>query len=262
MTLLLGLRERVEQPSLFAEFGPGGRRGPGVHLRRAARDRGREDEQVPRHQSDGAAGTVVRGRLADLRRLRERGLQEHWRGPEDVVGGRHEADGPSLVCRSLVALPHERGVPVAGARRFEIRRGARGRFTLCPESSRRAPRHRRDTCSMAWRCRFVTARWSQRGHGIADCTQHTGQFPHRCYGWAGLLWSTTTPSASRTPTSSPATTRRLPTCCARRASRSSTRRASRSRVPRLPRALYDAASIRTWCWSPTLARAVVARFLA
>ena len=31
------------------------------------------------------------------------------------------------------------------------------------ESSRRPPRHRRDTCSMAWRCRFFTARRSQRG---------------------------------------------------------------------------------------------------
>ena len=26
------------------------------------------------------------------------------------------------------------------------------------ESSRRPPRHRRDACSMAWRCRFLTAR--------------------------------------------------------------------------------------------------------
>ena len=36
------------------------------------------------------------------------------------------------------------------------------------ESPRRPPRHRRDTCSMAWRCRFLTARRSQRG------TRHTG----------------------------------------------------------------------------------------
>ena len=36
------------------------------------------------------------------------------------------------------------------------------------ESSRRPPRHRRDTCSMAWRCRFFTARRSQRGHVIAE----------------------------------------------------------------------------------------------
>ena len=34
---------------------------------------------------------------------------------------------------------------------------------------RRPPRHRRDTCSMAWRCRFLIARRSQRGHG----TRHT-----------------------------------------------------------------------------------------
>ena len=33
---------------------------------------------------------------------------------------------------------------------------------------RRPPRHRRDACSMAWRCRFLTARRSQRGHVIAE----------------------------------------------------------------------------------------------
>ena len=32
-----------------------------------------------------------------------------------------------------------------------------------PESPRRPPRHRRDTCSMAWQSRFLTARRSQRG---------------------------------------------------------------------------------------------------
>jgi hypothetical protein len=36
------------------------------------------------------------------------------------------------------------------------------------ESSRRPPRHRRDACSMAWQCRFLTARRSQRGHVIAE----------------------------------------------------------------------------------------------
>ena len=35
------------------------------------------------------------------------------------------------------------------------------------ESSRRPPRHRRDACSMAWRCRFLTARRSQDGRAIA-----------------------------------------------------------------------------------------------
>ena len=33
-----------------------------------------------------------------------------------------------------------------------------------PESPRRPPRHRRDACSMAWRCRFLTSRRNQRGN--------------------------------------------------------------------------------------------------
>jgi hypothetical protein len=36
------------------------------------------------------------------------------------------------------------------------------------KSSRRLPRHRRDACSMAWRCRFLAARRNQRGHAIAE----------------------------------------------------------------------------------------------
>ena len=36
------------------------------------------------------------------------------------------------------------------------------------ESSRRPPRHRRDACSMAWRCQFLTARASQDGRVIAE----------------------------------------------------------------------------------------------
>ena len=43
------------------------------------------------------------------------------------------------------------------------------------ESSRRSPRHRRDACSMAWRCRFLAARPSQVGRVIAEkCTRRTG----------------------------------------------------------------------------------------
>ena len=41
-----------------------------------------------------------------------------------------------------------------------------GAFVLA--SSHRSPRHRRDACSMAWRCRFLTARWSQHGCVIAE----------------------------------------------------------------------------------------------
>ena len=36
------------------------------------------------------------------------------------------------------------------------------------ESPRRPPRHRRDACSMAWRCRFLAARPSQDGRVIAE----------------------------------------------------------------------------------------------
>ena len=36
------------------------------------------------------------------------------------------------------------------------------------ESSRRPPRHRRDACSRAWRCRFLAARPSQDGSAIAE----------------------------------------------------------------------------------------------
>ena len=36
------------------------------------------------------------------------------------------------------------------------------------EPSRRPPRHRRDACSMAWRCRFLAARPSQDGRVIAE----------------------------------------------------------------------------------------------
>ena len=36
------------------------------------------------------------------------------------------------------------------------------------ESSCRPPRHRRGACSMAWRCRFLTARRNQRGRAIAE----------------------------------------------------------------------------------------------
>ena len=42
------------------------------------------------------------------------------------------------------------------------------------ESSRRPPRHRRDACSMAWRCRFPAARRSEHGRVNAESTRHTG----------------------------------------------------------------------------------------
>jgi hypothetical protein len=55
------------------------------------------------------------------------------------------------------------------------------------ESPRRPPRHRRAACSMAWRCRFLAARPSQkkaapslRGDLVKNCWVHpTHWFPHR-----------------------------------------------------------------------------------
>ena len=41
-------------------------------------------------------------------------------------------------------------------------------FTARSESPRRPPRHRRDACSMVWRCRFLTARPSPDGRVIAE----------------------------------------------------------------------------------------------
>ena len=41
-----------------------------------------------------------------------------------------------------------------------------GAFVLA--SSHRPPRHRRDACSMAWRCRFLAARPSQDARAIAE----------------------------------------------------------------------------------------------
>ena len=46
--------------------------------------------------------------------------------------------------------------PVAGCVEIKILRRLRA------ESPRRPPRHRRDACSMAWRCRFLAARPSQK----------------------------------------------------------------------------------------------------
>ena len=71
---------------------------------------------------------------------------------------------------------------VDGARRAVVARCPRDDVPACveikilrrvrAESSRRPARHRRDTCSMAWRCRIFTARRSQRGDDVS--TRHTG----------------------------------------------------------------------------------------
>ena len=42
-----------------------------------------------------------------------------------------------------------------------------GNQNFTARSSRRPPRHRRDACSMAWRCGSLTARFSQHERFIA-----------------------------------------------------------------------------------------------
>ena len=73
----------------------------------------------------------------------------------------HEAEPLAPRARAPVRL-HEcrRGAPAC----VEIKILRRVRA----ESSRRPPRHRRDACSVAWRCRFLAARPSQDGSAIAE----------------------------------------------------------------------------------------------
>ena len=84
------------------------------------------------------------------------------------------------VCAPLSILPPAAFAAHALALRAALRRGG-GEEEAAPncveikilrrvraESHRRPPRHRRDACSMAWRCRFLAARRNQRGHAIAE----------------------------------------------------------------------------------------------
>ena len=57
--------------------------------------------------------------------------------------------------------PFTRSAEVAACVEIKILRRVRD------DSSRRPQRHRRDACSMAWRCRFITTRRSQHGRVIA-----------------------------------------------------------------------------------------------
>ena len=60
----------------------------------------------------------------------------------------------------VVCLPQSAGV--GACVEIKILRSVR------VESSPRPPRHRCDACSIAWRCRFLTARPSQDGRAIAE----------------------------------------------------------------------------------------------
>jgi hypothetical protein len=89
--------------------------------------------------------------------------------------GLRSASGTKL---QLHGAAHGAGVYVSTSLSYSIRYAMSARrqhlcgnqnFTVrSSESPRRPPRHRRDACSMAWRCRFLTARRSQRGHVIVE----------------------------------------------------------------------------------------------
>ena len=87
-------------------------------------------------------------------------------------------DSVAAACRRadavLLSLPHEAAERAVVADLLEARpplvlncAEIKILWRVRAESSRRPPRHRRDACSMVWRCRFLTARRSQHGRVIA-----------------------------------------------------------------------------------------------
>ena len=67
----------------------------------------------------------------------------------------------TLLLKTVAAIAHAEGCKLCGNQ--SLRR-------VRAESSPRPPRHRRDACSMAWRCRFFTTRTA----ASSPCTRHTG----------------------------------------------------------------------------------------
>ena len=108
-------------------------------------------------------------------------LEDHERS-SIKIGVRGGNDGSARALEYAVVLSQLlRIVTAASDGTFpvvELRQGPEGEVGACveirilrrvrPESPRRPPRHRRDACLMAWRCRVLTARWSQRAHVIAE----------------------------------------------------------------------------------------------
>jgi len=83
-------------------------------------------------------------------------------------GPRAPADrGPILNSARACCLPDCRAADVAVVAFWLVSVWKSNLRRFPPESTRRPSRHQRD-CSMAWRCRFPTARRSQRGHVIAE----------------------------------------------------------------------------------------------
>ena len=76
-----------------------------------------------------------------------------------LVAGDDRARGVLRALRAIFVLEEEQ-VALACVEIKILRR-------VRAESSRRPPRHRRDACSTAWRCEFLTARPSQDGRVVA-----------------------------------------------------------------------------------------------
>ena len=82
--------------------------------------------------------------------------------------GRELGDPNATGCCASEATRHFCAVARAETRKRVASRPVwKSKFYSAFESSRCPPRHRRDACSMAWRCRFLTARPSQDGYAIA-----------------------------------------------------------------------------------------------
>ena len=122
-----------------------------------------QDDDVPNDRGWGKRvmslmDSFRKQRLAVLSGLGTEVCQSEW--------GEVQVEHPKAMKNPRVTrrIPYaHRGVPFACAAVHESTcRGA------VAESSRPPPRHRRDACSMAWRCRFLTARPSPDGRVIAE----------------------------------------------------------------------------------------------
>ena len=110
-------------------------------------------------------GEVRRPRVREVRR-RARLVDDVGLAPQD---DRDAALARALLLRQQVDAVLESNINIAP----EVEQPACAEIKILrrvrDEPSRRPPRHRRDACSMVWRCRFLTARRSQHGR-----TRHTG----------------------------------------------------------------------------------------
>ena len=118
----------------------------------APRRRPRRLRNAPRPRPRPVPATSPRASPA---RCRRRALDQHSSSPRPRRAGRARR----RVVK--VATSTKSGSPPTCVEIKILRR-------VRAESSRRPPSHRRDACSMAWRCRFLAARPSQVGRVVAE----------------------------------------------------------------------------------------------